>query len=98
MSINEIKKVLNNLIINYLDKKIDRKNVVIQLITKLDIDEIYSLDEEPFITDCYFAIKHLTENGYETTSKELQYFKECFMESRVYDIDEKNEFILNKEK
>ena len=57
--------------------------------------DIYELDDELLITDCYFAIKHLVEEGYETTIRELEYFKECFEGQRLYNINDKNEFILD---
>lgn len=96
MSLDEIKAVLYELVDSYVDKKIDRSEVVDQLNTRLNPEEIYDLDNEFMLTDCYFAIKHLTENNYETTLKELQYFRECFKGSRYYDLNEKNEYILGR--
>jgi len=75
---SDIEKVLSDIVNNFLEKKIDADETIEQLITRIDPLEVYKLDNELLITDCYFAIKHLTENGYETTIRELQYFRECF--------------------
>jgi hypothetical protein len=96
MTLDEIKTVLNEVIDSFLEKKIDKDEVVRQLNIRLNPEEIYNLDNEFMVTDCYFAIKHLTEDGYETTLKELQYFRECFLGRRLYDLNEKNEYILGK--
>jgi hypothetical protein len=92
---SDIEKVLSDIVNNFLEKKIDADETIEQLITRIDPLEVYKLDNELLITDCYFAIKHLTENGYETTIRELQYFRECFAGQRLYDINEKNKFILD---
>ncbi len=48
------------------------------------------------ITDCYFALKHLKETGYETSNVEIRYFMDCFSGEREYDLEEKNKIILKK--
>lgn len=89
MILDEIKAVLNELIESFLDKKIDENEVVSQLNFRLNLEEIYDLDNQFMITDCYFVIKHLTEDGYETTLKELQYFRGCFPGRRGYDLNKR---------
>ncbi|HOA81087.1 MAG TPA: hypothetical protein PKK61_08520 [Defluviitaleaceae bacterium] len=95
MTKNEIIKILSDIINNFLESKIDTDEVIEQLITRINPLDIYELDDELLITDCYFAIKHLVEEGYETTIRELEYFKECFEGQRLYNINDKNEFILD---
>lgn len=96
MNINEIIIILNEIIENYLIGRYDRLKAVDRLITTINPEEIYDLESNPLITDCYFAIKHLTEKGYETTNAELVYLRDCIKGTREYNLDEKNRFILQK--
>lgn len=88
MTKDEIKRVLSDLINDYLDEDKDANEIFNLLMRKLNANEIYDINDF-FITDCYFAIKQLLEDGYETTKQELQYFRKCFSGSRKYDNNEK---------
>jgi hypothetical protein len=96
MNNNEILKVLNEIIEDYLIGKYDRSKAVDKLITSIKPEEIYDLGTNPLITDCYFAIKHLTEKGFETTTDELVYLRDCIKGIREYNLDVKNRFIQGK--
>lgn len=65
-----------------------------ELIAKLNSEEIYDIEDDNEIVECNFAIKHLCEDGYETTFAEMKYFDECFNEKRKFSAEEKNNFIL----
>jgi hypothetical protein len=88
--------VLNEIIENYLIGRHDRLKAIDKLITSIDPGEVYDIESNPMITDCYFAIKHLTEEGYETTNAELIYLRDCINGVREYDMYEKNKFISQK--
>lgn len=96
MNKNEILINFNEIIGNYLSSIYDRSKAVERLITTIKPEEIYELESSPLITDCYFAIKHLTEKGFETTNTELIYFRDCINGIREYSLDEKNKFILQE--
>ncbi|ACL76493.1 hypothetical protein [Ruminiclostridium cellulolyticum] len=96
MTKQEISQILEGLVNDFIDEKIGKGEVVDKLITSINPLEIYNLENELLITDCYFAIKHLGEDGYETTIKELVYFRECFMGIKKYDTEQKNQFILGQ--
>ena len=90
------KKILiemKNIIEDYLDNKCDSVETVDKLIHVINLDVIYAPGTDMMTTDCYYAIKHLTETGYETTKVELAYFRDCINGMRIYDVDEKNELI-----
>jgi hypothetical protein len=93
MNKNEIITTLYEIIENYLTGRYDRTKAIDVLITTIRPEEIYNLESSPLITDCYFAIKHLTENGYETADAELVYLRDCIKGIREYNLDEKNRFI-----
>lgn len=95
MTKDDIKNILANLINDFLNNKIDRQQTVYQLIKKLDPEEIYKMDGDLFITDCYFAIKHLTEENYETPAAEMQFFAECFNGLREYSSEDKTRYLKN---
>lgn len=94
MNKNEIISNLNEIIENYLSGRYDKAKAVERLIMTIKPEEIYDLESSPLITDCYFAIKHLTEKGFETTDTELNYLRDCINGIREYNLDGKNEFIL----
>jgi hypothetical protein len=96
MNNNEIITTLNEIIENYLIGRYDRLKAVDRLIATINPEEIYNLESNPLITDCYFAIKHLTEKGFETTNSELVYLRDCIKGIREYNLDEKNRFILQE--
>jgi len=96
MNNKDILFVLNDIIENYLAGKYDSLKAVDKLITTVNPEKIYDLDSDPLTTDCYFAIKHLTEKGYETTKTELVYLSDCIRGIRKYNLDEKNKFILRE--
>jgi len=81
--------IMRGIINDYLDKRMSREETVDRLLVSIDIDVIHRTDAELMVTDCYYSIKHLTENGYETTDFELAYFRECFDGAKKYDMDEK---------
>lgn len=83
------------LIKKYLFDGIEKTIIVEELLKKIDSEEIYKLDDF-IISDCFFAIKHITEDKFETSNEELKYFLECFEEGRKYDIEEKNDLINNR--
>ena len=95
MNNQEIKLVLSRIVYEYVNHNLDKKSAVEELIIKLNPEEIYEIEDDNEIVDCYFAIKHLCEDGYETTFAEMKYFDECFNGKRKYSADEKNNFILN---
>lgn len=97
ISNSEIIGILAEIIKKYLSKSIDEHQTVMELVMRLNPEEIYNITDEPMITDCYFAIKHLEEEGFETTKAELQYFLECFTGIRQYNLDEKNKCIERSE-
>jgi len=77
------------IIINdYLDSKYDRASAVYNLMTFVDFHAIDSA-KDPMIADCYYTIKHLTEEGYETTDFEIAYFRDCLNNISVYCPEEK---------
>jgi len=91
-------ETMKSIIQNYLNQDTTRAQAVEHLINKVDIDFILNLDVESepdnfIITDCYWAIKHLLENCFETSNEELQYFNECLNNRRVYNIIEKNKIL-----
>jgi hypothetical protein len=91
MDRQDIVKTFTTLINAYLDG-VDKALIIDDLINRIDPGELYEIDDLE-ITDCYFAIKHLTEDKYETTPKELKYFLECFNGERKYNLEEKNKLI-----
>lgn len=93
ISNNEIIEILSEIIKSYINKNLDEHQTVMQLVMKLNPEEIYNITDEPKITDCYFAIKHLEEEKFETTKSELRYFLECFSGLRQYNLNEKNQYI-----
>lgn len=95
MSNQEIKLVLSRIVHEYVNRNLDNKLAVEELIKRLNPEEIYEIEDDKEIVDCYFAIKHLCEVGYETTFAEIVYFDECFNGKRKYLADEKSNFILN---
>lgn len=94
MKREEIIRILEELIIKYLDKR-DSDSTILELITKLDCEQIYSISNDLIITDCYFAIKHLNEDGFQTQDVELKYFLDCFQGKKQYNLSDKN-FILEQ--
>ncbi len=96
MTKQEISQILEDLVNDFIDKKIGKTEVVEKLITSINPIEVYNLENELLITDCYFAIKHLGEDNFETTVRELVYFKECFMGVKSYNMVQKNLFILGQ--
>jgi len=50
---SDIEKVLSDIVNNFLEKKIDADETIEQLITRIDPLEVYKLDNELLITDCY---------------------------------------------
>ena len=90
----EIKFVLSRIVNEYINHNLDNKLAVEELITKLNPEEIYDIEDDNEIVECYFAIKHLCEDGYETTFAEMKYFDECFNEKCKFSGEEKNNFIL----
>lgn len=94
MSQEQIKSILSEIIIRFLRMDIDIDEVQEQLIDELDPEEIYEIEDDMEITDCYFALKYLKETGFETSTVELEYFSECFSGKRVYNVNEKNELLM----
>jgi len=92
MTDKEIKNILGKIISDILDGKLDRKLAVNQLIQNINPKEIYNSNDFE-ISDCYFAIKHLSEEGDETLFKEIEYFDECLNGNRKYSLDEKNLYL-----
>ena len=91
-------KAMKGIIHDYLNKSITREKAVKRLIVEVDVDYISNLgsDADDFIiTDCFYAIKHLAEIGYETTDEEIRYFDEYLNGERVYDLNEKNHILLD---
>jgi hypothetical protein len=91
-------EIMKSIIVGYLNKNITRSQAVEQLISRIDIDFIYSLGikYEPknlFITDCYWSIKHLTENGFETRDEEIRKINDCINRKCIYKVDEKNKIL-----
>jgi hypothetical protein len=91
-------KVMRSIAEDFLNYRITRGQAVEQLIHRIDIDYIHSIDSksEPenfFITDLYWTIKHLTEIGYETSDEEIRYFNDCLDGKRRYNTEEKNMII-----
>ncbi|NBJ14078.1 MAG: hypothetical protein FNP40_00575 [Dehalobacter sp. 4CP] len=95
MSRDEIIAIFVGLLKKYIFEGVDRYEIVDELIEKIDINEIYSSDDF-VISDCFYAIKHLTEDKYETSINELKYFLECFEGLREYNLEEKNNVITQK--
>lgn len=85
--------VMKNIIEGYLNSDYDADESVERLIRNVDIEKIYDERTELIVTDCYFSIKHLTEEGYETCKAELLYFKDCINGIRKYDMNEKCELL-----
>ncbi|KJS13669.1 MAG: hypothetical protein VR67_03505 [Peptococcaceae bacterium BRH_c8a] len=99
MGKEQIKTVLSNIIEKFLSKQIDVDEVQSCLVEEVDPDEIYEIEDNMLVTDCYFALKHLKETGYETSNAEIRYFLECLSGAREYSLEEKNRIILkNAEK
>ncbi|EYE87134.1 hypothetical protein Q428_15080 [Fervidicella metallireducens AeB] len=96
MNKNEILINFNEIIENYLNGRYDRLKAVERLITTIQPEEIYDIESSPLITDCYFAIKHLTEKDFETTNTELVYLRDCINGIREYSMEEKNKLILHE--
>ena len=93
MTNQSIKRIMGEIIQSFLKEEIDSKYAVEQLIDRLDPEEIYENDEE-MIGDCYFAIKHLRETGFETPIAEIKYFDGCLKGNWEYHPEEKNKYIL----
>lgn len=96
MKKEHIKSILNDISRKYLAMEIDEEKVQVRLIEELDPEEIYEIEDDMVITDCFFALKHLNETGYETSHTEIEYFVECFSGIREYNLEEKNKAILQK--
>lgn len=95
MKEQEIKKILSNIVNSYISGSFDSIKAIQKLMDSIEPEEIYNSDNL-MITDCYFAIKHLGEIGYETSHLEIEYFKECLEGLRQYSLEEKNNYILKK--
>ncbi len=96
MTKQEISQILEDLATDFINEKIGKREVVEKLITSINPIEVYNLENELLITDCYFAIKHLGEDNFETRVRELVYFKECFKGVKSYNMAQKNQFILGQ--
>ncbi|RJE47952.1 MULTISPECIES: hypothetical protein [unclassified Dehalobacter] len=95
MSRDEIIHIFVDLLKKYIFEGVDRYEIADELIKKVDINAIFSSDDF-IISDCFYAIKHLTEDKYETSINELKYFLECFEGLREYNLEEKNNIINQK--
>jgi len=58
---------MKNIIIGYLDGCYDRNEAATKLYAEVDADVLQRSDSVFMVTDCFYAIAHLTEVGYETT-------------------------------
>jgi len=84
--------VMKNIIMDYLDKKISNEEAAARLIS-IDSDKAISISSLRLVTDCYYAIKHLTETEFKTTDFELTYLIDCINGVREYDYVEKKKLI-----
>lgn len=90
----QIKSTLTEIVKKYVAMEINSDEVQTWLIEELNPEEIYEIEDDMVITDCYFALKHLKETGYETSVVEIKYFLECFLGEREYNLEEKNKLIM----
>ena len=91
-----VQTIMKTIVECYLNEECDSSEAVCKLLKYVDLLDLLDSSVSTFTTDCYYAIKHLTETGYETTKIELGYFMDCFTGTRKYDVDEKNKLLSGK--
>lgn len=73
-----------------------RQATVEELYKRIDPDSVYKMKkDEPqmdFITEVFVSLEHLTDEGFATSSAEIQYFAECFEGKRTFSRAEVREF------
>ncbi len=87
---------MNDIARKYLAMEIDEEKMQFRLIEELDLEEIYEIEDDMIITDCFFALKHLNETEVETSNTGIEHFVECFSGIREYNLEEKNRMLLQK--
>lgn len=86
--------MMSNLISKYLNKEIGKPEAIELLINGFVLEEVLTSNDE-LLMDSYFAIKHLTEVGFETTNAELLYLLNCFTGKISFSHDDKERFMIS---
>lgn len=90
-----ILEIMKDLIIKYFDKELNRDEIANKLVRSIDIAELDEYNDE-LLNDCFFALYHMNEDGFETTELEIQYLNECFNEIRTFSRAERDEYIKKR--
>lgn len=86
--------IMGNILSKYLNKEIGKEETIESLINNFSLEEILGTNDELLI-DSFFAIKQMTEVGFETTNSELVYLKNCFDGRSIFSRVDKGKFIIN---
>ena len=97
MNVKYICSFMRELIARYLNSELSKDEVIDLLINKYHLEEIIEMDSE-LLVDSYIAIKHLIEEGFETTNAELIYLKYCLEGTREFSREDRDRFIIQQYK
>lgn len=84
---------MRELIEKYLNSVLTKEEIIDLLINKYHLEEIIEMNSE-LLVDSYIAIKHLTEEGFETTNAELIYLQHCLGGTREFSREDRDRFII----
>ncbi len=94
MDKSKLLEVLHKLSIEYIEKIKSCEEIIMELATRININDIHNSDDE-LVIGGYYALKYL-EDEYQTTDYEILYLIECFEGKRIFSQKDRNMFIGSK--
>lgn len=89
----ELLEILRSLVREVIQGETPRERIRLRVWEELDTREVWNMDEL-FITDCYYALKHMEEEV--ISPWEWRYFQECLEGKRTYQLEEKLRYLLDE--
>ncbi len=94
----DYKKYFKDLIAGFLSGKYTRSEIADIMASEIGIDDIdNSADEQQnLLTNCEWALRHIDEDGYYTTERELKYYLTCLNNERTFREEDRDDAIRNE--
>ena len=91
-------KYFNKLISGFLKGQYTRSEIADIMATEIGIDDIdySSSDQEGLLFNCEMALRHIDEDGYYTTERELKYYLSCLNNERTFTEKDRDDVIKNE--
>ena len=96
MKTDQVLDYYKTIINSYLKNEKTRREVAREITYDLDMEKIFDFKDE-FISDCYVALKHMTEEGFETLDSEIIYYKDCLEGKRKFLREDRDEYLVKSQ-